>query len=349
MIADNIQGISGQIAGVNLSSFLQMIEMEQKTCTIKVFTKKNMGQIFFKDGNLIDSNTVNLRHLDALYDILSWNNIVIEVEKNISKTHNVINLPLMHILIESAQHSDEIERTTDPTDSKNIKAASEKNITHQVLKNKNFCLEIGIKLLIDFDHLAVSFRSTLVGIEYGKYLLLKAPGPFGRIDHDLFKVEDLIIKSLYKGTIYAFRSKLMSIISKPSKLMFIEYPKIIEHHELRLHKRFKCSIVTQIELNNKERGGVIENISLGGCLCIIETFSTDKNFLHDLLNNPIPFRCHFPGSKGEVRFRGEIKNTKKKSDEIVVGIKFIYMDSVDEVQDIINNYIQLIEYSSENV
>ena len=349
MVADNIKGISGQIAGVTLTSFLQMIEMEQKTCTIKVFTKKNMGEIFFLNGTLIDSNTVSLKHLDALYDILSWNNIVIEVGKNVSKKQNVINLPLMHILIESARHSDEIERTIAQNDSKNTTSPSAKSITRQILKSKNFCLEIGIKLLIDFDDSAVSFRSKLVGIEQGKYLLLKAPGPFGRIDPDLFQVEDLIIKSLYKGTIYAFRSKLISIISEPSKLMFIEYPRKIEHHELRSHKRFKCSIVTQTEVNKEERGGVIENISIGGCLCIIETFSTDKNLLSRLLNDTLPFRCHFPGSKGEVSFRGEIKNTRKKSDEIFVGIEFIDLDSPDEVQRTIKNYIQLIEYSSENV
>ncbi len=349
MVADNIKGISGQIAGVTLTSFLQMIEMEQKTCTIKVFTKKNMGEIFFLNGTLIDSNTVSLKHLDALYDILSWNNIVIEVGKNVSKKQNVINLPLMHILIESARHSDEIERTIAQNDLKNTTSPSAKSITRQILKSKNFCLEIGIKLLIDFDDSAVSFRSKLVGIEQGKYLLLKAPGPFGRIDPDLFQVEDLIIKSLYKGTIYAFRSKLISIISEPSKLMFIEYPRKIEHHELRSHKRFKCSIVTQTEVNKEERGGVIENISIGGCLCIIETFSTDKNLLSRLLNDTLPFRCHFPGSKGEVSFRGEIKNTRKKSDEIFVGIEFIDLDSPDEVQSIIKNYIQLIEYSSENV
>ncbi|RLC23245.1 MAG: hypothetical protein DRH93_07820 [Deltaproteobacteria bacterium] len=349
MVADNIKGISGQIAGVTLTSFLQMIEMEQKTCTIKVFTKKNMGEIFFLNGTLIDSNTVSLKHLDALYDILSWNNIVIEVGKNVSKKQNVINLPLMHILIESARHSDEIERTIAQNDLKNTTSPSAKSITRQILKSKNFCLEIGIKLLIDFDDSAVSFRSKLVGIEQGKYLLLKAPGPFGRIDPDLFQVEDLIIKSLYKGTIYAFRSKLISIISEPSKLMFIEYPRKIEHHELRSHKRFKCSIVTQTEVNKEERGGVIENISIGGCLCIIETFSTDKNLLSRLLNDTLPFRCHFPGSKGEVSFRGEIKNTRKKSDEIFVGIEFIDLDSPDEVQRTIKNYIQLIEYSSENV
>jgi len=71
--------------------------------------------------------------------------------------------------------------------------------------------------------------------------------------------------------------------------------------------------------------------------------------LSRLLNDTLPFRCHFPGSKGEVSFRGEIKNTRKKSDEIFVGIEFIDLDSPDEVQRTIKNYIQLIEYSSENV
>ncbi|MFH2058311.1 MAG: DUF4388 domain-containing protein [Pseudomonadota bacterium] len=350
MISDNMsRSISGQIAGVNLSSFLQMIEMEQKTCTIKVFTKKDIGRIFFLNGILVDANTVSLNHIDALYEILSWNNIFIEVEKNVLKKQNAINLPLMHILMESSRISDEIQRTNAPKDLKNIKNSSAKNITRQILKTNNFCLEIGIKLLIDLDNMAVSFRSTLVGIEHGKYLLLKAPEQVDSIDHDRFKVEDLIIKSLYKGTIYAFRSKLLSIISQPSKLMFIEYPRKIEHHELRSHKRFKCSIVTQVEVNEKERGGVIENISQGGCLCIIEMFSTDKDLPCELLNNPIPFRCRFPGSKEEISFKGEIKNTKKKSDEIVAGIEFIDLDSTDESYKIINNYIQLIEYSSENV
>jgi putative hemolysin len=360
MISDDNRAIKGQIAGVNLSSFLQMIEMEQKTCTIKVFTKKNMGLIFFLNGTLIDSSTTKLKHLDALYDILSWNNIVIEVEKNRFKRTNAINLPLMHILIESAQTADETEKTAGPDDPENsddpqvINSLYDKNITRRILKNKDFCLEIGSKLLIDFDDRAVSFQTMLVGIEHGKYLLLKAPGLLDRMDENHFKLKDLVIKSLYKGTIYAFRSTVMGIISEPSKLMFIAYPRKIEHHELRAHQRFKCSVVAQTEVNCQERGGVIENISKGGCLCIIEGFSKDKSLTpgplnQGLLNHALPFRCRFPGSKQDIRFQGEIKNTRKTSDEIAVGVQFICLNSADEAWNTINEYIRLIEYSSENV
>lgn len=349
MLDNNTRDISGRIAGVNLSSFLQMIEMEQKTCTIKIFTKKDAGRIFFLNGRLIDADTRNLNHLEALYAILSWRNIVIEVEKNVSGKPDAINLPLMHILMESARNSDEMENTEDLNDDGDKTSGPPKGIPLQILKNKDFCLEIGVRLLIDFDGHDVTFRSTLVGIEHGKYLLVKTPSPFDGTDQDLFNVEGLTIKSLYKGTIYAFRSRVLGIISEPSQLMFIDYPGRIEHHELRSHKRFKCSIVAQAGLNQEERGGVIENISKGGCRCVIETFPADAGLPNDILNDTIAFRCRFPGSGGEVGFVGEVKNARQKPGEIAVGVQFLHLDGRDDVRKSIHEYIQLIEWSSEAV
>src|SRR3989339_1437531 len=133
MTSDNTRDISGRIAGVNLSSFLQMIEMEQKTCTIKVFTKKDVGRIFFLKGTLIDADTRSLNHLEALYDILSWTNIVIELEKNVSGKQDSINLPLMHILMESARHFDEEEGGQGSDDSEDIPDRPGKSIPLQIL------------------------------------------------------------------------------------------------------------------------------------------------------------------------------------------------------------------------
>ncbi len=349
MTPDNTRDISGRIAGVNLSSFLQMIEMEQKTCTIKIFTKKDVGRIFFRNGNLIDAVTRRLNHLEAIYAILSWKNIVIEVEKNVSGKQDAIKLPLMHILMESARTSDEKENREGMDDPGDIPSTPSKSIPLQILKNKDFCLEIGIRLLVDFDNLDVTFRSMLVGIEHGKYLLLKTPGPFSGEDRDLLKADGLTIKTLYKGTIYAFRTRVLGVISKPSKLMFIEYPTRIEHHELRSHKRFKCSIVAEVEVDGKERGGIIENISKGGCRCVIEIFPADQRGLNDRLNDTIAFRCRFPGSEGETGFLGEVKNATQKSGEMAVGIQFLGLDSMDGARKTIHDYIQVIEWSSEAV
>lgn len=356
MASELIKNISGQIAGVNLSSFLQMIEMDQKTCSIKIFTKKNVGQIFFLDGVLIDAETIHLKHLQALYDILAWKNIVLEVTDNDSRRENRINMPLMHVLMESARISDEDRADADNRDSGRPGDPPEKSIPLKVMKNNDFSLDIGTRLLIDFDDLDISFRSTLVGIEYGKYLLIKGPKSFSPKDEERFKVTDLIVKTLYKGTIYAFRSRLMAFISNPSRLMFVEYPRKIEHHELRSHKRFKCSIVTRAKVREQGRDGVIENISEGGCLCVLETFPTDHDLAGNIVTETIPFRCSFPGSNGEVSFLGEIRNAKKKPEEIIMGIKFVYPEAAGDgpedysgTKQVIKNFIRLIESSTEKV
>ncbi len=49
--------ISGNIEGVTLSSFLQMLEMEHKTCIVNVTAGAETGRIFFLNGTLIDAET----------------------------------------------------------------------------------------------------------------------------------------------------------------------------------------------------------------------------------------------------------------------------------------------------
>lgn len=342
-----VESISGQIAGINLSSFLQMIEIEQKTCTIKIFTRKDLGKIFFLNGTLIDASTNSLNHLEAVFEILSWKNIVIEIEKNETVRQDLISLPLMHILMQSAQLSDENHPPDD--DDRQVEDIRQpvKTIPLKILGKKDFCLEIGVRLLVDFDALSITFKSSLVGIEHGRYLLIKAPSPFGRVDHDLVEVDAMTIKSLYKGTIYAFRSRLLGMVSEPSKLMFIEYPKIIEHHELRSYKRFRCSIVTQAEIDRVEREGVIENISRGGCLCIIEVSSEHMKKLDPILNSPISFRCRFPGSKKEAIVSGEIKNARKTEEGTAVGVEFLFQEDLKGAKQSVENYIRVIESSGE--
>ena len=339
------QSITGKIEGVTLSSFLQLIEMEQKTCIVNVFIPENRGQIFFVNGEIVNANTDDLKGLEALYNIFSWHDFKIEVTKNPLKRHNEINLPLMHIIMESTRRLDETSKTGTPE--KDL--SSTQKILLETMKTKDFCLEIGVSLIIEFEGSNISFHSSLVGIEHGKYLLLKTPEPFDDFNRYREKFRQFIIKTLYKGTIYAFRSKLIAIISKPSKLMFIEYPQTIEHHELRAHKRFKCNIAAQAQVNKTEKKGVIENISKGGCRCTIEAPGSDDNLSDELMYTTVPLRCRLPGTKQEVQLKGQVRNARKTADEVIVGIEFIYNGDTKDTQAIVDAYIKLIEHSNQNV
>ncbi|MEN8243892.1 MAG: DUF4388 domain-containing protein [Thermodesulfobacteriota bacterium] len=101
--------VRGRIQGVSLSSFLQMSEMEGSTCTLMVQAGKRTGKLHLLNGNLIDAETGSLKHRDAAYAILGWEEAEIDIQKPSGRKKNEINLPLMHLLMEVLKKKDEFE------------------------------------------------------------------------------------------------------------------------------------------------------------------------------------------------------------------------------------------------
>ncbi|MGB5158249.1 response regulator [Desulfobacterium sp. N47] len=99
---------AGQIHGVSIASFLQMIDMDGKVCTLKIRSGKRFGCLYFFKGKLIDAETGQLRGEEAAIDIIGWDNSVIEIENVCKKNKNQINKSIMQILIESTRIKDEI-------------------------------------------------------------------------------------------------------------------------------------------------------------------------------------------------------------------------------------------------
>ena len=61
----------GTLHSVSSGMFLQLIEMEQKTCTIRLVDKSSgkQGVLFFRDGELLDARTNGLKGEQAAYKI----------------------------------------------------------------------------------------------------------------------------------------------------------------------------------------------------------------------------------------------------------------------------------------
>lgn len=97
----------GQIDGIGTASFLQLIEMEEKTCTLQVRAANKLGLLFFQKGRLIGAETERLTNEAAAYEIINWKDAAIEID-NIGRKREVgIHRPLMHILMEAARVKDE--------------------------------------------------------------------------------------------------------------------------------------------------------------------------------------------------------------------------------------------------
>ena len=97
----------GYIRGIALPAFLQLVEMEKKTCTLKIMSKGRIGYLYFYEGSLVDANNGTDKAEKAAYDIICWDEAEIEISHACREKARKITLSLGHILMESFRIKDE--------------------------------------------------------------------------------------------------------------------------------------------------------------------------------------------------------------------------------------------------
>ena len=206
---------------------------------------------------------------------------------------------------------------------------------------RRISVDMGTPIKIELHGIELPLQSSIVGLENEKYLILKAPEPFNRIEHKLFPGNEMIVRYLSDGTVYAFQTKMIATIAKPVPLVFIEYPKIIQHHDLREQKRVSCHIPTRVIIGESENIGCIVDIAKAGCRCIVQRGKNPYLNPYDL-DDPITLKCIFPGSKDMITVPGTVKNVKKTKRDIDLGVAFDVEMPLDS-QKLIAWFISTIE------
>ena len=90
----------GRTRDIQFATFLQLAELLKITCSLKVETDKLSGHLFIYKGDVIDAEAGNLKGREAAYEIVSWKNTKLEIEKPRQQTENNIKQPLTDILKE---------------------------------------------------------------------------------------------------------------------------------------------------------------------------------------------------------------------------------------------------------
>ena len=98
--------VGGQIQGISLGSFLQIVHMDKTTCTLKIYSNDDIGYLYLKDGTLVAAETGHLANVEAAYEILSWNKTVIIIDSAPIPNQNIA-VSLMSILMEGLRRKDE--------------------------------------------------------------------------------------------------------------------------------------------------------------------------------------------------------------------------------------------------
>jgi len=208
---------------------------------------------------------------------------------------------------------------------------------------KRISIELGTQLQIEICGVDFTFKSTLTGIEPDKYLIINAPitSPYGSIKHKYFRGNKIIVRYLYKGTVFGFQSELIEDIYTPLNLLFVKYPEIIEEHNLRSKERINCFLLIKIKIKGEEKDGVMVDISKGGCCCVFKRAVKDKELLSVQIDEQVTLRCQFPQIEDEQVVLGKVKSIRKDKEQMTVGIMFHEIEP--EIEDIIVQYVLAIK------
>jgi CheY-like chemotaxis protein/predicted regulator of Ras-like GTPase activity (Roadblock/LC7/MglB family) len=123
---------TGHVNGISLQSFLQLINLESKTCTLTIKSQGKTGVIFVDKGDLMNAKTGKFEGSDAAKEIISWNNedLHIDIDNNCPETEKKIKYTIMSLLMEAARMADEKSaqaagiKDEDEAEAQKVKAAT---------------------------------------------------------------------------------------------------------------------------------------------------------------------------------------------------------------------------------
>jgi DNA-binding response OmpR family regulator len=99
----------GTLHSVSSGIFLQLIEMEQKTCIIRLedISSGQRGVLFFRDGELLDARAGRRQGKPAAQRIFSWDKVTISIQNDCPPIKNKIQSELQTLILEAARLKDE--------------------------------------------------------------------------------------------------------------------------------------------------------------------------------------------------------------------------------------------------
>jgi c-di-GMP-binding flagellar brake protein YcgR/DNA-binding NarL/FixJ family response regulator len=329
---------SGQIKGIPIHSFLQMLETEEKTCTLQINRSNDTGLLYVKNGVLIGAETKNFTGESAAYLILSWQESAVRIRFFNGQRKRQINKPLISIIMEAFRLNGERDKLN------HEKLPNPKHqlpLKHLSTLGKRIPLEIGSRVKLEFPSLDSLLDSEIVGMLQENCLIVTNPQPFSDLEDLIGGEQRVIMKYIHKGREWMFKAQLLKAVESPSHLLFFEYPGVIHFHELRKAKRTSIFIPCTFHINEEpELYGALIDLSMTGGLCQIKN-KGDVPLPQIDINSSILLRCLLPGIKEEQQINGRVRNIQINPEEIKIGIEFENLQS--HLADTIGQYLYSIE------
>ena len=202
-------------------------------------------------------------------------------------------------------------------------------------KNEKLSIALGIELNMQVEGMEEKFRATLIGIETPTYLMVRMQIPT-MFRSQIDKGTTFLVRYVYMGNLYGFRTKSLGSVEKPYKITFISYPENVESLNIRRSKRVSCFIPSTLELGKSQLRGLVVEISKTGIRFAVNT-ETDLIKMVKL-NDPVKISFPLLGFDGIHTIKGIIKGIISDTAGISLGIQF--EDVKPLLEGMIENYVK---------
>ena len=101
----------GVLQTFSMEMFVQLIEMEAKTCTIRVENKSSgkIGVLFFNNGELLDARIDEQHGETVAHDIFAWDKVTFYIQDTCKLKEKRIDKGLQSILLDAMRQKDEAD------------------------------------------------------------------------------------------------------------------------------------------------------------------------------------------------------------------------------------------------
>lgn len=134
-------------------------------------------------------------------------------------------------------------------------------------------LEIGTRMAVTLDGMQHGpdgrIAADLVGMLHFEYVILRLPWVPG-LRTRLVGGASVTVRFVSNGELCGFQASVITHIAKPSLLLFLVYPEVVEKLALRQHKRVQCALPVQLHSRRGDALGVIADLSRGGCQMAVD-------------------------------------------------------------------------------
>ena len=209
---------------------------------------------------------------------------------------------------------------------------------------RRIAIDFGTELQLEIDGVAGRVRSELVGMEHGKYLVVKTPtvAHLGGIGGKLYAGNRVVVRYVYGGSVYGFETSVIDAITTPVRVVFLTCPKVVNERNIRSDRRIETLLPASIVVGDQSAEGTVTDISTSGCHFKTRTHKGEAPLaVGSKGDKEVELSVQLPGVSGDLNLHGKVKNVRKDDATVEIGVAFADLD--EDTRARIAAYIELTD------